>query len=342
MERKAPNEINNNTRDIIKTFSIQGKHRIIGSSSLRAIQYGSDYDVVTESDLMPDKIVKLFQTAYKKAGNNPNYWITDFKVGHDERLVYNGDYSKDSVEKYLKNPLISKAKADAIRKADGEKEIELIRDLYILRWKPQDVERGWIKMIDGKPKFLKDAIMDKTTMKIDLLGLVGDRFIELSENYTVKNKEGTNEVKETPAEIEAKFEDEIQYYSRKDSFKALKRLFSLLQREKGSKNKAKLDKLVEFFNGQVGFLNKIKNELNILEMVLTQDYRCVKWEDVYNNLQFIKERISQIYEIPVKSGVFKDIDDMTKKNVLEGVRKLKDYFVKLINERSKKFLGDIL
>ena len=54
--------------------------------------------------------------------------------------------------------IIPKSKARAIRKAKGKETIELIRDLYILRWKSADVKRGWVKMIDGKKKCLKDAV----------------------------------------------------------------------------------------------------------------------------------------------------------------------------------------
>jgi len=69
--------------------------------------------------------------------------------------------------------------------------------------------------------------------------------------------------------MEESLEDDIHYYSKCDSMKALKRLFSLLRIEGEKKNKERLEKLVDFFNSEVGFLNKIKNELTILETLLT-------------------------------------------------------------------------
>ena len=346
MKTKNVEMINDETEDLIKVFSLKGKYRLIGSQSLRAIQYGSDYDIqVDKSNTTPSAVAKLFQEAYEKAKKNPDYWITDFKAGWDERLVYRGDYSKDSIEDYLKKNanLIPKKRADAIRKATGEEEVKLIRDIYILRWKPADIKRGWVKMIDGKKKYLKDAVLDKTTLKIDLLGLVGNQFVEVSENYIIKTKNGkTNEVPETREEVEEDYEEEIQYYARKDSFKALKRLFSLLRLDDEKKNKKALDKLVAFFNSQVGYLNKIRNELNILEQVLTQDFRKPKWEDIQANLQFIKEQISNIYSIPLDNKVFKDIDNMTPKSVLGGVVDLKNYFTEVINNQSKGFLMEML
>jgi len=117
----------------------------------------------------------------------------------------------------------------------------------------------------------------------------------------------------------------------------LKRLFSLLQAEGTTKNKAKLKRLIDFFNSQVGYLNKIRAELEILEKVLISNKKP-KWEDVVANLQFIKEQISQIYKIPLTESVFKNINSVTPVNVLSTIKTLKDYFLAKINKDSKDFL----
>jgi hypothetical protein len=345
-DEKTTEMINEETDDLIEHFSLDGKYRMIGSQSLRAIQYGSDYDIDTElKGTTGEKVAKMLQKAYTQAKKNPDYWITDFKAGHDDRLIYKGDYSKDSVNEYLKEhkDLISASRANKIKKATGEDLIKMIRDLYILRWKPDDIKRGWVKMIDGKRKYLKDAVLDKTITKIDLLGKVGNQFVEVSENYTIKTKSGkTNNVPTTTDEILETYEDEIQYYSKNNSFKALKRLFAALKLDNPKGNKKALDSLVGFFNSQIGYLNKIKNELGILEQVLTQDFRKAKWKDIEANLQYIKEQVSNIYEIPIKENVFSKINDMTAKNVLKGVRELIDYFGELINPHAKSFLQKLL
>ena len=169
------------------------------------------------------------------------------KMTVQDRLIYQGDYSASSVEEYLQEhkDLIPKSKARAIRRAKGKKAIELIRDLFILRWKPADVKRGWVKMIDGKKKCLKDAVMDKTRMKIDLLGKVGNQFVEVSEIYSIKNKDGTNVVEKSKDEICEEYEDEIRFYSSTNAFKALKRLFSALKLDGEKENLPAMEKLVE-------------------------------------------------------------------------------------------------
>lgn len=337
------NQLNNETGNVINLFAIRGKKRIIGSASLRAIQYASDYDVETMlNGVSPSTIANLFQKAYKEIGDE--VWVTDFKCGLDERLVYNGDYDDKSLKKYLRNPLISAKQRKDILKSSGEDRIEKVRDLYILRWSHQDIIAGYIKLIDGTKYPLSSAVMDKTTMKIDLIVKVGNQFAEISENYYIKVGGETNYTKQpTKKELEADLEEDIQYYSKKDSFKSLKRLFSLLQIE-GSrngatlkKNKPKMDSLVAFFNGQVGLLNKVKNELGILEVLLEQP-RKPKWEDVEANLQFIKEQISSVYQVPMTESVFTNIDKITEKTALTDIRTLKEYFQSKINAESKEYL----
>jgi len=336
---KTPEQINNQVLTTINEFSIKGKYKIIGSNSLRSIQYGSDYDVeAIVKNISPKTISKKIQDEYKKSANNPDIWITDFKCGQDPRLVYSGDYSDHSLKKYLDNPLIPQKQREKILKSSGEERVDLVRDLYILRWTPQDIASGKIKMIDGKTRSLQECIMDKTTMKIDLITKVGNQFAEMSENYYISAGGKTNFSKiPTKKELEDSLEEDIHYYSKMDSFKALKRLFSLLMLEGKVKNKKKITKLIEFFNGQVGYLNKIRAELGILETLLMQP-RKPKWEDVVANLQFIKEQISQIYKIPLDNNLFKTINSITPKNGLSTIKTLKDYFSQKVNNNSKDFL----
>lgn len=333
-------QLNDATSDVINLFAIRGKKRLIGSSALRAIQYSSDYDVETElKGISPSRIVKMFQEAYREIGDD--VWVADFKCGYDKRLIYNGEYDDKSLKHYLKNPLIPAKQRREIMKSDGEERMKLVRDLYILRWKHQDILRGEIKLIDGTLYPMTEAVMDKTTMKIDLIVKVGNQFCEISENYYIKIGDQSNFVRQpSKKELESDLAEDIQYYSKTDSFKSLKRLFSLLQIEGVKKNKSQLDKLVAFFNGQVGYLNKIKNELAILETLLSQP-RKPKWEDVQANLQFIKEQISSVYKIPLTERVFADIDAIKQETAMRDITTIKDYFQGKINTESKAFLRSL-
>ena len=256
--------------------------------------------------------------------------------------MYRGDSSKESIEEYIQNPLIPPAYKKKIVKSGGDDQEKLINDLWKIRWDKTTMRRGWVKMIDGQRKYFKDAIMDMTPCKIDLIAKVGNQFAEISENYYItcggrKNWNATPDV----ADKEAEFEEEIRYYTKVNKFKALKRLFSALKLDGEDKNKAKLDKLVEFFNSNVGYANKIKNELDILETLLMQP-RKPKWEDIQANLQFIKEQFSAIYKLPIQSSVFTHIDNIKPSTALKDVAKLRDKLVELINKYSTDILNTLI
>jgi hypothetical protein len=194
-------------------------------------------------------------------------------------------------------------------------------------------------LIDGTYKSFQDCLGDKTTMKIDLIKKVGNQFCEISENYYIhlKNGQSNYPLKPSRKEVEKSLEEDIRYYSHSNSFKALKRLFSLFLIEGNKENE--INKMIDFFNGQVGYLNKIRAELSILEILLIQDFRKPKWEDVKANLQFIKEQLSMVFEIPFSERIFAEIDKITEATALRDIITIKDYFSKKINENSKDFLA---
>lgn len=343
MKEREVSQLNNDIGDIINQLSVKGRHRLIGSNSLRAMKYGADYDA--EAYPKQDRctaVARLIKEAYFKTKKNPNVWITDFKAGWDDRLVYRGDFSKHSVEEYLENPLISAGYKKKILDATGDEQEKLINDLWKIRWDAPSMKRGWVRLVDGKTKMFKDAIMDLTPVKIDLIIKSGNQFAEVSENYYI-TCDGKKNWKATPdqADKEEEFEEEIRYYTKVNKFKALKRLFSLLRYEGEDKNRTDLDRLIEFFNSDVGYANKIKNELDILETLLQQP-RKPKWKDISANLQFIKEQFSHLDKIDINNSTFKYIDEITAKNALPKITKLRDYLAGVVNRHSTAFLTEML
>lgn len=341
LEEKKPDDLNDAITEPMKLFAVRGRYKLIGSNALRSTQYGVDYDV--ETHLSSNPALSL-QHAYHEAKKNPNVFVMELKCGVDPRLVYDGDYSQDSLETYLRNPLIPEGvRHEILATRDIEKRVELIRDLFVLRWTPDDVAEGRIRLIDGSHRTLHDCLMDKTTAKVDLIIKVGNQFAEMSENYYIRaDGEKNYDTELSKPQQEKSLEEDIQYYAKIDRFKALKRIFSLYQLEGARKHSTEIKQLVQFFNGQVGYLNKIKCELGILIQLLDNTFRDVEWDDVRANLQFIKEQISQIYEVPMGEGIFQQIDNCTANTVKSVLVTLQDYFSKKINQESKSFLATFI
>jgi hypothetical protein len=346
LKQKNTQMINNNVLEIIRLFALNGKHRLLGSNSLQAIHYASDYDVVTNiTRKSPSTIASQFQTLFKRAHKDSDVWITDFKCGWDERLVYEGDESIESIQRYLMNPLIPRVKRNKILSAsDATERRQLIKSLYILRWNREDIHKGKTKLIDGTYKHLKDCIMDKTTMKIDVIIRVGERFIEMSENYYVTYGGETNFDKSLSAKevIIASLQKQIEEYAVTDKLKSLKRLFSLLRIERNEENEAALYpiavKLVNFFNSETGFMSKIKNEIAILEVLMEQRFRPIEWSHIYDNLQLIKEEIANVYKVSLWDQIFTIINKMTARKAKHDLIIIKDHLQEKINQNAKQFI----
>ena len=194
-----------------------------------------------------------------------------------------------------------------------------------LRWSASDIKKGTLKGIK-----LEDAIMQKSTVKADLICRVGDVYEEISINYYIKIGDRSNFNKQTKAEIQTSLEDDIQEYRTSNTLKALKRLYSALKLEKG--NRATLKRLEGFFNSSVGMENKVKNELNILLQILELE----PWANIYSNLQVIKQQLASLYGIPAKKLV--KMNFITKVTARQEIESLIEYLANKINKASLMFL----
>ena len=182
-------------------------------------------------------------------------------------------------------------------------------------------------MIDGKTKLLEDAVLDKTPIKIDILGKVGDQFVEVTETISLDGSITTDEEKMGDVE------DEVHYFSQNNCFKALKRFYSALQIHPEKENEPAMAKMVEFFNSEIGVLNKIRNELVVLEKILM--HTKPQWEEIVLNLKLLKN------SVPKEDGVFSTFTDMTEDNALAKVREVIKYLNGILNDHSRIFLRSI-
>ena len=150
-----------------------------------------------------------------------------------------------------------------------------------LRWNVKELAKG--KHSSGK--LLKDAIKEDTLIKLDFILSVGSTFAECSEIYLTKYQ-----MNKSKKQIELELEEDIGEYSVSNSMKALKRYYSLLKLN-GTHMKQQND-LVSFFNSEVGLVNKVANDFEVLKM-LTDKHKIPK-ELICSNIQMLKERLSTV------------------------------------------------
>lgn len=198
-----------------------------------------------------------------------------------------------------------------------------------IRWSYND-------MMVGKAGDLtfQEALIQKSTVKLDLIVLIDGIFTEFSENYYFKlNKKTTYYNDDNIGTSIKKSLNEYIYMG--NYWKALKRLFSLLINDK-SKNKAELTKLIDFFNSNVGLINKCKNELDILLAVIDQKFRKPKIDDIFYN-------ITKINEWSKEAGLDFDFLSILRQRSINQIKKnieiLKNEIATIVNKYSLDFIN---
>jgi len=324
---KTIDMLNNKIGDMIERFAVHGKVKLLGSQQRRGQLFQSDYDILTElkgrAKTLADYFKKVMIEIPKK-----DYYFMDFKAGLDKRLVY--DFDEDDLKTYLKNPLISRTYKKKILNAKGEDRVKLIRDLFILRWKPQDIINGYVKLIDGTKYSLEQSLEDDTTIKLDIIIPVGSRFAEVSEMYIYKQTIDDN------SSIKQSLADDIEKFRHENSMKALKRLYSIISLE--DKTDKRLPKLEAFFNSEYGLINKVANDMDVL-LLLTEKYPNIAFDKIVSNLQMLKENLA-LTDVVDKQKVLM-LNRVIPTNYREICSKIILYLRKLINPEAKSLLKSL-
>ena len=205
-----------------------------------------------------------------------------------------------------------------------------------IRWSYKDIMNGYIEN-----KSFIDCLKDKGMIKLDIVYLLNGIFVEITEVYFLKIDNHTNYDNNelNNKEITNNLQNELQeLIQEKHYFKALKRIFSILQIQE--KNKTLQNKLISFFNSETGILYKANADLNILINVIENTFRKPNINDIKNNLQIIKQNLSIQTQTHKNCSLI--IDDICKQNDMNNMRiyiyKLSEYLQKVFNREAKSFL----
>lgn len=296
--KKWPDDIT----DVFNTLTITGHYTVIGSASLENIKYNSDYDL---------------NEMIKKLGKGSTVFDKIYSIFKE----------KFKEAKANSNYFITDFKCGMGN--DGEP----------LRWTYNDMMKG----VNNNITF-QEALKMKSTIKLDLIVLIDGIFTEFSENYYFNIGGQTNYYKEEMKPIFNKLsiQKSLDEYLVEDNYwKALKRLFSLMLYDvKGKSGKLlkTVSDLIDFFNSDIGLINKARNELDILLLVLEQTFRVPKLSDIFYN-------ITKINDWCREAGLNIDFLFLLRKRSLKQIEKsirlLRDQLFKIVNDASFKYYTKI-
>jgi len=261
---KEPKDYSKKERDVFAFLSLQGTQRVVGTASVKEIDYASDYDLMEYVSFgraveMYEMILDLFREKFRKAYSSKSIWITDFKCGV----------------------------------LPGGKPI---------RWDRKSVEDGFIVIEDRKVNFI-DCLQQKSIIKLDVISLIDKLFHEFSEIYFINfgDFKVYNPVTTKKENIEVSLLLDVQHYASSGNyFKALKRLFAYFRI--AEKEAPLVQTLVDFFNSPVGELASYKSDLELISIILSQKFRPAKRSDILHNLKYIEKHINPKFKVLV-SGI---------------------------------------
>jgi len=251
---KAPKDYTKKERDVFAFLSLHGTQRVVGTASVKEVDYSADYDLMeyvsfSRNVEVYECILDLFREKYRTAHASKNLWITDFKCG-----VLPGGQP--------------------------------------IRWTKASIDDGFV-VIDDIPRKFVDCLQQNSIIKMDVIGLIHGLFHEFSEMYFVNfgDFKTYNPITTKKENIETSLLLDVKAYSAKGNyFKALKRLFAYFRISE--KHPDLLKTLVDFFNSPVGELSSYKSDLELVSIMLTQKFRLVKKSDILFNLKYIEKNIN--------------------------------------------------
>jgi hypothetical protein len=291
--------INNNIQNISKIMSLESKVNVVGSASIKRSIYYSDYDLFESvNNRTPDTIYSHFLGVFNLIKSSPNAVITDFKLGTSKNTRIAHD--SGSAERFDKP----------------------------LRWDLNEIHHK-----ENNGVSFEEALKQKGIIKMDVVALVGSRFVEITEVYNIKIK-GTSNMDYSKEKVIKDILEEYKEMVKDGNYmKSLKKMFSLVKLH--DPNDKKLDVLMDYFNSPIGFLYRCKADLETILLIL--NYRKFDIIDIKNSLQVLKEQVSafSVENNIEKISSLKSKEEM-KEPLIKQIQKLKDF----LNKDARKFIAN--
>jgi hypothetical protein len=358
-EKQFPENFPDDALDIIRIMAYDdGTVEIMGSQNLRSQLYALDYDlseiVKTEykhNGIALSKFVTEFQKKVAQLVRHPNTYIGDIKAGlvpmweiiPEESYIQGNTISFFSAEQSLlrleemndANLLTDQEYRDFKQRLSDpitpESFVQLKKDarFHIVRWTPEDVARGSVKLLDGSSMSLQYAFCCPSIIKVDAVAYLesSQRFTEFSIIYQFQNR--STVFNRFVMDYEKELKQNLFYYVTEGKyFKVAKRLFSLAR---NSENTADLTKLNSILNSDLGILYSIVGDSETI-LFLLENHKTVPVQKIRDSLEGFRVRLANIYSVDADTpSVLSRILKMEElPATLEGREKLHTQMTRLV------------
>lgn len=388
IEKRPLSSYSQEVLDNIHLISInQDKSEPFGSAVYRIQKYPGDVDVyeIYESNKSIKQLAKDFVSSLKKIvkdiKKNKLHYYSEVKAGIDERydidigklennIFYINPDLHSIVEIYYFRKLITKEEYNIIinilnkntklDSTDYEIIYNIFRKYRVLRWSSDEIIKGIKKLPNNKKISLNDALLDKTFVKIDMIAVINNKFVEVTNFFILVKKNNVTGNFETinldydfinyddrMAQQDTGLRKEIEklyfsntYYS---PFKMLKRIYALA-RSRG--DIYTLNKVIPFVSSNASLLYQIKSELDAIMIVLERSIsKPIK--TINYSLDNLKNRIASVIEIPNNELI--EINELINLSIktnklpqkINILKELKNILIQVINALTINYLNKI-
>lgn len=336
------------------SFSSGRNVQIVGSMALRSQLYAGDYDTIETVQVKSiHEIVKKFQNIIRDLQNTSTTYIGDIKSGCVEewKIIYNPyNYNQSRTkldelhslkiitsEEYRKGLHLLKPHLSKLELLKVSRELRF----HIIRWKPDDILKGYKYLIDGRKFTLEKAFQTPTITKLDVVSWVqNNRFTDFSIIYIFKR--GSKILNPGMGDIEQSIRENIYVLNHEGNyFKMAKRMFALAR----LKGYTRIMKLLSYmFNGDLGRLYMVYGDLGTLESMFESSNK-LPFDRIQFELDQFRGRLSNIglpKYLEAENGILHDLDmlmEIREKEVgLERIQKLKCKLYKLLSHYAKEYM----
>lgn len=266
---------------------------ILGSGSLRSQQYAADVDAYERTEIKGrskadalSKAARRFQAILRRLLQQPFTYVMDIKCGSIEDWIvipkdsfvekgrihgYDSVTAKAKLRQLQEDGVITEDEYTSAfellnRKLTPNTFLDVKQELRfnLMRWTPKEILEGK-KVYRGREVTLEEAMSQPTIMKLDLVVLVDGVFTEVSIIYELLYKDERINNFPTVDVLRSVRENVLHYWKSNNPFKMAKRMFTIARFTERTKD---VDKLIPFFNSDLGRLYAIISDLDTISAML--------------------------------------------------------------------------
>jgi len=350
LTKQFPQNFGEDVISVVDALTLKhGDSPFLYGSSRYKLNYPSDYDL---GQLVPESkfIQRDIKEVVKKLLKEKNVYIGDIKSGEvPELMVVPHDLNETNYNKY--RPLMIKKLKQLcdnknITAEEYKESIALLKpdlkelDIYVIkhdiryeviRWKAEDILKGFVNYRNMKIDFNKYLIGDSMT-KIDAIAWVnGIRYCEITMYYIfTKNNKVINT---NFGDLRLSVIKEIPYLLHVEKYMKICKRINSIEMDSENPKTDLLEKFNWLFNSDLGLINQVISDIASLEFLI-ENVKSIPKEKVEFEINQINYRLSNVSNVKYlkQEGTVLKLIDAIEKDVLDLklIEQLKDTLTNIL------------